>query len=72
MTRQAFCAHLGANGRPGNRLLAGLPDADYRRLVSDLRTSSVRLNQVIQYGGEPIQHVAHGDYSRQIGGKGYN
>lgn len=57
MTRQAFCAHLGANGRPGNRLLAGLPDTDYRRLLSDLRTSSVERNQVVQYGGEPIRHV---------------
>lgn len=57
MTRRAFYTHLGANGRPGNRLLAGLPDADYRRLLSDLRTSSVERNQVVQYGGEPIRHV---------------
>jgi CRP-like cAMP-binding protein len=57
MTRQALFAHVSATGRPGNRLLAGLPDADYRRLSCDLRTSSVRRNQVIQYGGEPIRHV---------------
>lgn len=40
-----------------NRLLAGLPQADYQRLALHLSTIKVERNQVIQRAGEPIRHV---------------
>ena len=43
--------------RPKNRLLAALPDADFRRLQPFLKTVPVRLKQVLQKNGEPIEAV---------------
>jgi CRP-like cAMP-binding protein len=43
--------------RPNNKLLAALPDADYRRVAPELAVIQVRPKQVLQAPGEPISHV---------------
>ena len=46
-------AHPG----PSNKLLACLPDADFRRIRSQLRTVSLQPKQVIHARNEPIEDV---------------
>jgi CRP-like cAMP-binding protein len=46
-----------SNGRPKNRLLASLSDADFGRLQPFLKTVPIRLKQVLQTNGEPIESV---------------
>jgi CRP-like cAMP-binding protein len=46
-----------ADGRPKNRLLASLPDEDFRRLLPHLKTVAVQLRHVFHKQGEPIRHV---------------
>ena len=43
--------------RPNNRLLAGLPSADFRRILPDLQTIPMIARQVLLKRGEPIRHV---------------
>jgi CRP-like cAMP-binding protein len=43
--------------RPRNRLLAALPDADYRRILPELKTVPMALRHVFHRRGEPIEHV---------------
>jgi CRP-like cAMP-binding protein len=45
------------DGRPKNRLLASLPDDDFRRLLPHLKTVAVQLKQVFHKQGEPIRYV---------------
>ena len=40
-----------------NRILAALPPADYTRVVSSLDLVSLKLKEVLQPPGEPLQHV---------------
>jgi CRP-like cAMP-binding protein len=46
-----------SNGRPKNRLLAALPEADFRRISPFLHTVPVRLKQVLHTTGEPLTAV---------------
>ena len=41
-----------ADRRPKNRLLAALPDDDFRRLLPYLTTVPIRVKQVLQKNGE--------------------
>jgi CRP-like cAMP-binding protein len=43
--------------RPKNRLLAALPDEDFRRILPDLTTVPIRTKLVLQKQGEPFRHV---------------
>lgn len=43
--------------RPRNRLLAALPDADFRRLLPHLKTMALRRRQVLLRHGERLHHV---------------
>ncbi len=52
----AFRTHP-TSGRPKNRLLAALPDEDFRRLLPDLTTIPIRTKQVLHKQGEPIRQV---------------
>jgi CRP-like cAMP-binding protein len=45
------------DGRPKNRLLAALPDDDFRRLLPYLTTVPTRVKQVLQKNGEPLHTV---------------
>jgi CRP-like cAMP-binding protein len=44
-------------GRPKNRLLAALPDEDFRRLLPYLKTVPIRSRQVLHKNGEPLRAV---------------
>lgn len=44
-------------GRPKNRLLAALPDEDFRRIRSHLVTIPLTPKQMLLKRGEPIRHV---------------
>jgi CRP-like cAMP-binding protein len=44
-------------GRPRNRLLAALPDEDFRRLLPYLKTVPIRSRQVLHKNGEPLRAV---------------
>ena len=46
-----------SGGRPKNQLLAGLPDADFRRIAPTLTTIPMRVRQVLHRHGEPLQYV---------------
>src|SRR5258707_11310744 len=46
-----------ANGRPKNRLLAGLPDEDFWRILPHLQTVPISAKQTLLKRGEPIRHV---------------
>ncbi|MGH9411094.1 MAG: Crp/Fnr family transcriptional regulator [Vicinamibacterales bacterium] len=46
-----------SNGRPNNRLLASLPDADFLRISPYLHTIPVRLKQVLHKTGDPLRAV---------------
>jgi CRP-like cAMP-binding protein len=43
--------------RPGNRLLAALPEQDFNRIAADLKEIAVEPRQVLQEAGEPIRYV---------------
>ena len=43
--------------RPNNRLLAGLPAADFDRIKASLRTVPVGLRHVFHQANEPVTHV---------------
>lgn len=43
--------------RPRNRLLRSLPDADFQRVVPDLRTVPVKFRQTFHTQGKPIEYV---------------
>jgi len=43
--------------RPKNHLLRALPEADFQRLLPDLKTISTRLKQVFHKQGEPVEFV---------------
>jgi CRP-like cAMP-binding protein len=45
------------DGRPRNRLLAALPDEDYRLILPFLKTIPISTRLVLQKQGEPLQHV---------------
>jgi CRP-like cAMP-binding protein len=45
------------DGRPGNRLLAALPDDDFRRLAPYLHTVPIRVKQMLYKSGEPLRDV---------------
>ena len=45
------------NRRPKDRLLAGLPADDFRRLLPYLKTVPIRVKQVLQKNGEPLRAV---------------
>jgi CRP-like cAMP-binding protein len=45
------------DGRPKNRLLAALPDDDFRRLLPYLTTVPTRVKQVLQKNGAPLRTV---------------
>ena len=44
-------------GRPKNRLLAALPDEDFRRILPHLKTVPLAAKQVLLKRGDPIRHV---------------
>lgn len=44
-------------GRPLNRLLAGLPDADFERLRPHLRTVAIQRKQMLHNQNEPLEDV---------------
>ena len=44
-------------GRPKNRLLATLPDEDFRRILPHLKTVPLAAKQVLLKRGDPIRHV---------------
>jgi len=46
-----------ADGRPKNRLLAALPDDDFRDLLPFLKTVPIRVKQVLHKNAEPIEFV---------------
>jgi len=46
-----------ADGRPANRLLAALPDEDFRRISLLLKTVPLTTKQVLLKRGEPIRYV---------------
>jgi CRP-like cAMP-binding protein len=49
-----------ASNRPPprvNRLLAALPSADYQRLSSTLQITPLKLKEILQKPGEPVEHV---------------
>jgi CRP-like cAMP-binding protein len=46
-----------AGARPKNQLLAALPEADFLRLTPHFTTIPIRLKEVLQTAGEPIQQV---------------
>src|SRR5882762_9695209 len=48
---------LPSDGRPKNRLLAALPDEDFRRLLPFLTTVPTRVKQVLQTSGERLRAV---------------
>jgi hypothetical protein len=50
-------APQSVDARPKNRLLATLPDADFRRILPHLKTIPVRPKQVLHSVGEPLQDV---------------
>src|SRR5688572_1195394 len=43
--------------RPKNQLLRALPEADFQRLLPDLRTIPTSARQVFHKHGKPIEHV---------------
>jgi hypothetical protein len=43
--------------RPKNKLLAGLPDADFQALRPHLRTVPITLKQVLHPRNEPVRQV---------------
>jgi CRP-like cAMP-binding protein len=45
------------DGRPRNRLLAALPDEDFRRVFPFLKTIPISTRLVLQKQGEPFRHV---------------
>jgi CRP-like cAMP-binding protein len=45
------------DGRPKNRLLAVLPDEDFRRILPHLHTVPLAAKQVLLKRGDPIRHV---------------
>jgi CRP-like cAMP-binding protein len=45
------------NARPRNRILARLPDDEYRRLQDDLELVTLSLGEILHRRGEPISHV---------------
>src|SRR5712691_11635402 len=45
------------DGRPKNRLLAALPDEDFRRILPHLKTVPLTARQVLLKRGDPIRHV---------------
>jgi len=45
------------DGRPKNRLLAALPDEDFRRILPHLKTVPLTAKQVLLKRGDPIRHV---------------
>jgi CheY-like chemotaxis protein len=46
-----------AGARPGNLILAALPDTDFARLAPDLRAMSVRARQVLRQPGDRLESV---------------
>ena len=46
-----------ANGRPKNKLLAGLPQEDFERLQPHLKTMSTSVKQILHRRNEPIREV---------------
>ena len=44
-------------GRPQNRLLSLLPEADFQRLVPDLKTISAKVKDVFHHHGRPLEYV---------------
>ena len=56
-SRPSFARPQPPELRPANRLLAALPEPEYRRLVADLKIVPTRHRQVLQYAREPIQSV---------------
>ena len=46
-----------SDGRPKNRLLAALPDQDFRRIAPYLKTVPLIAKQTLLKRGEPIRHV---------------
>jgi CRP-like cAMP-binding protein len=46
-----------ANERPRNRLLAALPDEDFRRILPHLKTVTMTTKQVLLKRGDPIRYV---------------
>lgn len=45
------------NGRPANRLLAELPDEDFRRMLPHLKTVPLAAKQILIKRGDPMRHV---------------
>src|SRR2546430_6820834 len=45
------------NARPKNRLLARLPDADFRRIQPHLKMVVIRPKQILHRPGEPLEYV---------------
>jgi CRP-like cAMP-binding protein len=48
---------LPTDGRPRNRLLAALPDEDFRRILPSLTPIPIHAKRVLQKQSEPIRHV---------------
>jgi CRP-like cAMP-binding protein len=48
---------LPADARPKNRLLATLPDADFRRIRPHLTTVALAAKQILLKRGDPIRYV---------------
>jgi CRP-like cAMP-binding protein len=57
LKKRAMSIRPSAKGRPKNRLLAALPDEDFRRILPDLTTIPIRTKQVLQKQGERLRHV---------------
>ena len=56
-TRTRKVSPRAADQRPRNRLLAGLPRADFQRLRPHLKTIPVKAKHVFHQLNEPITHV---------------
>jgi CRP-like cAMP-binding protein len=57
MAKRASVPRLPAGARPRNRILAKLPEEDFRRLRPALKTIPTRARQVLHRRGELMDHV---------------
>jgi CRP-like cAMP-binding protein len=57
MAKRASLTRPSAGARPRNRILAALPEEEFRRLRPALKTIPTRARQVLHRRGEPMNHV---------------
>lgn len=57
MTPRALAKSPRFGPRPKNRLLGVLPQADFDRIQLELKTVPIRVRQVLQRPGTPLEHI---------------